>query len=250
VRPNDKGQEFAARLLEWFATHERRLPWRWGRPPYEIAVAVVMLQHTAVASAAPVYERFLARYPTVEALAAADPARVRALVAPLGLPARAERLVRLARAVVQEHGGQFPDDEAALRALPGIGQYGAATIACLGFGRRAAMVDVNVVRILARVFSAPAGADVRSLAAQRALLLEVMPQGREGAFNTALLDLGALVCTARRPKCPICPERPICDYADGAQLSAGVSAGAWRGGRRSGSDARLRRQAGDEKGGG
>jgi A/G-specific adenine glycosylase len=248
VTHEDKMNAFAGCLLSWFREHERDLPWRWGRPAYEIAVAVVMLQHTSVASAAPVFCRLVERYPTVERLAAADPEEVRALVGPLGLPARAERLVRLARAVVEQHGGAFPKDEAALRALPGIGHYGAATIACLAFGRRAAMIDVNVVRILARVFSVPGGTDARSLEAQRALLLRVLDTlppgwaehaapvgsrrrtpgeqgsdthagrkttagGAYGAFSTALLDLGALVCTARRPKCPVCPAQPVCDYA-------------------------------------
>ncbi len=120
--------------------HERQLPWlpwRWGKPPYEIAVAVVILQHASVASAAPVYERFLQRCPKVEALAAADPAHVRALVGPLGLPARTERLMRLALTVMHKHDRRLPEAEAALRTLPGIGQYGAATIPCPAGGRSA-----------------------------------------------------------------------------------------------------------------
>ena len=200
-------------LLGWYDAHGRSLPWR-ARPgsavpdPYRVWLSEVMLQQTTTAAVAPYFAEFTRRWPTVEALAAADDAQVMAAWAGLGYYARARNLVACARAVAAR-GGTFPDTEQELRALPGLGQYTAAAVAAIAFGRRAVVVDANVERVVARLFAIDAplpGARSEIYAAAD----RITPDSRAGDFAQATMDLGATICTARTPRCLLCPLAGPC----------------------------------------
>jgi A/G-specific adenine glycosylase len=200
-------------LLAWYDDHARVLPWRAppGAPPpdpYRVWLSEVMLQQTTVAAVIPYFARFTARWPTVEALAMAQDADVMAAWAGLGYYARARNLLACARAVAAM-GGAFPDSEAELRALPGLGHYTAAAVAAIAFGRRAVVVDANVERVVARLFAIseplPAGK-----AAIRTGAETITPAQRPGDFAQAMMDLGAGVCTTRAPRCQVCPLSDHC----------------------------------------
>jgi A/G-specific adenine glycosylase len=203
----------SAALLCWYAVDKRRLPWRaenGARPdPYRIWLSEVMLQQTTVAAVKPYFERFTARWPMVKALAAAEDGEVMAAWAGLGYYARARNLLACARAVAAEHQGRFPDDEAALRRLPGIGAYTAAAIAAIAFGRRAVAVDSNVERVVARLHAVkemlPAARPKL-----RALADAMTPAEGAGDFAQAMMDLGSSICTPRNPDCGRCPIGAWC----------------------------------------
>ena len=214
---------FAARLLRWYDAHARALPWRMPPgsgavpDPYRIWLAEVMLQQTTVTAVAGYWQRFTARWPTVADLAAADDAEVMAAWAGLGYYARARNLLACARAVVAQHGGRFPDSEAELRTLPGIGDYTAAAVAAIAFGRPAVVIDANIERVIAR--HAAIGEPLPSAkSAVRAVLAPLVPASRAGDFAQALMDLGATICAVRAPRCAACPLA-----ADCAGRAAGVA---------------------------
>ena len=203
-----------AALLCWYAVDKRRLPWRSEGSalpdPYRVWLSEVMLQQTTVAAVKPYFENFIRAWPTVAALAAADDGDVMRAWAGLGYYARARNLLACARAIVADHGGRFPDDEAALRRLPGIGAYTAAAIAAIAFGKRAVAIDGNVERVVSRLFAvkAPmpgARAEIRALADR------LVPQQRAGDFAQAMMDLGSSICTARNPDCGRCPLSAWCE---------------------------------------
>jgi A/G-specific adenine glycosylase len=212
----------AASLLAWYDRHRRDLPWR-ARPgespdPYAVWLSEVMLQQTTVAAVGPRFARFLARFPTAEALAAARWEEVAQEWAGLGYYARARNLHAAARAVVGR--GGFPRDEAGLAALPGVGAYTAAAVAAIAFGRPAVPVDGNVERVMARLFAVEAplpGAKGRLAALAREVGAQGPARARPGDFAQALFDLGASLCTPRRPVCALCPWRGAC-----AGLAAGL----------------------------
>jgi A/G-specific adenine glycosylase len=177
--------------------------------PYHVWLSEIMLQQTTVAAVAPYFERFTQRWPTIAALAAAEDADVMAAWAGLGYYARARNLLACARLVTAQYGGMFPDEEAQLRALPGIGDYTAAAIAAIAFGRRAVVVDANVERVVARLFAITkplpgAKADIRH-ACDR-----ITPIERSGDFAQAMMDLGATLCSPRAPRCGECPLAQQC----------------------------------------
>jgi len=206
-----KVRAFRRRLLGWYARHRRDLPWRGVRDPYAILVSEVMLQQTQVARVVEFYGRFLARYPTVEDLAAARADEVRESWDGLGYYARARNLHAAARRIVRDQGSGFPDRPDELRRLPGIGRYTAGAVASLAFGVDVAAVDTNAERVLARVFGVRGSR--KSAARTRrvwALASALLPRGRSADWNQALMDLGATVCSARAPRCPICPVAAIC----------------------------------------
>ena len=212
----------ADRLLAWYDRHARVLPWRAppGSPrpdPYRVWLSEVMLQQTTVAAVKSYFAAFTQRWPTVEALADAEDAEVMAAWAGLGYYARARNLLACARAV-RDSGGRFPQSEAELRALPGLGAYTAAAVAAIAFGQRAVVVDANVERVVARLF-AIAEPLPQARAAIRARTDDITPQGRggditpqlrAGDFAQAMMDLGATVCTPRAPKCLLCPLSADC----------------------------------------
>lgn len=211
----------AAALLQWYDRHRRSLPWRappGERPdPYRVWLSEIMLQQTTVATVGPYFDRFVARWPSLRALAAASLDEVLHEWQGLGYYARARNLHACAKAVVARHGGDFPADVARLRALPGIGEYTAGAIAAIAFDQRFAAVDGNAERVMARVFAerAPLPAVKPRLRAHAAALV---PQRRAGDFAQALMDLGATICTPRRPRCVLCPWRRDC-----AATKAGIA---------------------------
>jgi A/G-specific adenine glycosylase len=207
-------------LLDWFAANRRDLPWRRSRDPYRILVSEVMLQQTQVDRVLPYYEAFLNRFPDVEALASAPTAEVIKSWAGLGYNRRAVNLQRTARYVVEHFGGEFPSDVEALRTLPGVGPYTAGAIACFAFERDVAFVDTNIRRVLHRLFvgvdvPAPSASDREIVAIAEA----AVPAGEGWTWNQALMEFGALQCTARKPACVICPVQSSC-RAFPAALSA------------------------------
>lgn len=204
-------------LLAWYHSEARRLPWRTNHDPYRVLVSEVMLQQTQAARVEPVYLAFLRQFPDIRSLAAAPLAEVIRAWDGLGYNRRAVNLHRAARAVVERHDGRIPDDLAALRALPGVGEYTARAVLVFAFGQDIAPMDVNVSRVVAR---AALGVPRSRVELQRAAD-DLVPPGEGGEWASALMDLGARYCTARAPRCVACPVAAAC---------------AWRGLADSGSD--------------
>jgi A/G-specific adenine glycosylase len=214
---DQRAATFRRRLLRWYGRHARTLPWRGGHDPYAVLVSEIMLQQTQVTRVATYYVRFLARYPTVGALASASADAVRDSWEGLGYYARARNLHAAARQVVREHGGVFPREVDGLRRLPGIGRYTAAAVASIAYGTDVGTVDTNISRVLHRVFRlrGPRGSSAHTRRLwQRAESL--VPRGRAGDWNQALMDLGATICVARTPRCDACPVETVC----GSRLSS------------------------------
>ncbi|WP_010137848.1 A/G-specific adenine glycosylase [Oceanicola sp. S124] len=208
----------AADLLSWYDRHARQMPWRTGpaeraagqRPdPYHVWLSEVMLQQTTVAAVRDYFTRFTTLWPTVGALAAEEDARVMGEWAGLGYYARARNLLKCARVVVSDHGGQFPDTREGLLKLPGVGPYTAAAIASIAFDRPEVVVDGNVERVMARLHDihTPLPAAKPELTERAAALT---PEERPGDYAQAVMDLGATICTPRNPACGICPWRAPC----------------------------------------
>jgi A/G-specific adenine glycosylase len=216
------GPDTVAALLDWYDRERRDLPWRAKRrkkaDPYAVWLSEIMLQQTTVKAVIPFYLRFLQRWPTISDLAAASLNDVLAAWAGLGYYSRARNLHKGAQAVVRDHGGRFPQTEAELRALPGVGPYTAAAIAAIAFGVPATPVDGNIERVVSRLFAVKkplpaAKAEIKRLAAT------LTPQRRPGDFAQAMMDLGAAVCTPKRPSCLMCPLQTDC-----AAHAAGIAA--------------------------
>lgn len=200
-----------AAILEAFDLHARELPWRSSVDPYAVWVSEVMLQQTQVQRVIPFFERFLARFPTVEVLARAELGDVLAAWSGLGYYARARRLHQAARAVVEEHRGRLPDTVEALEALPGFGRYTAGAVASIAFGRAAPAVDGNVARVFARLFAIEGQPGDRAREALLWELAALLVSGpRPGDWNQALMELGATVCLPATPSCGRCPVAELC----------------------------------------
>lgn len=212
-RPSPEPSSLAADLLAWYDRHRRLLPWRAApgrRPdPYRVWLSEIMLQQTTVATVGPYFADFLARWPTLDALAAAELDAVLHAWQGLGYYARARNLHRCARELVERHRGRFPDTEAGLRALPGIGAYTAAAIAAIAFDRPATVVDGNVERVMARLFAVAEPLPQAKPALHR-LAATLTPRQRPGDYAQAVMDLGATICQPRRPRCLLCPWRAAC----------------------------------------
>ncbi|WEX07810.1 A/G-specific adenine glycosylase [Chelativorans sp. AA-79] len=214
----EAGNQVGDALLAWYDRHHRRLPWRMPpdqirrghRPdPYRVWLSEIMLQQTTVGAVKPYFDRFLQRWPTVEALAAADIDDVMKAWAGLGYYSRARNLKKCAEAVSERHDGAFPATEGALKALPGIGEYTAAAIAAIAFDRPAAVVDGNVERVITRLraIETPLPAAKGEI---REIVAALLPETRPGDFAQAMMDLGATICTPRRPSCILCPVAADC----------------------------------------
>jgi A/G-specific adenine glycosylase len=216
VHPSGGAQDSipsAANLLDWYDRHRRDLPWRAAAgaspDPYRVWLSEIMLQQTTVTAVAPYFIRFLARWPSVEALAAAGLDDVLRSWAGLGYYARARNLHACARTVVQNFRGRFPSTEAELAELPGIGPYTAAAIAAIAFGAQTAAVDGNVERVVARLFALEQ--ELPAVKPQlRKLATRLVPPLRSGDFAQAMMDLGATICTPKRPACALCPWMEPC----------------------------------------
>jgi A/G-specific adenine glycosylase len=211
-------------LLAWFVAHQADLPWRRRRDAYAVWVSEIMLQQTQVATVIPYFERFMARFPTIDALAEAPLDAVLKAWEGLGYYSRARNLHRTAQLVTAEYGGQFPSDPVLLQKLPGIGRYTAGAIASLAFGIAAPVLDGNVIRVLTRLFDI--ADDVTQSRTQRKLwnlAAELLPVGQAGAWNEALMELGRRICTAPTPRCQECPLTAQCAaFANDTHLSRPV----------------------------
>jgi A/G-specific adenine glycosylase len=212
--PASDRRRFRRRLLSWYRRHGRDLPWRKTADPYHILVSEVMLQQTQVHRVLPKYTEWLTKYPSLDALAAAPEADVTASWYPLGYNVRPRRLQAIAREAVAHYGGRLPSDEQTLRSFKGIGAYTAGAIRSFAFRERAAILDTNVARVLLRVFLG--NGDPKRHATRRqlwALSHALVPPRQAFDFNQALMDLGAMICVARHPKCLVCPMNDCCRAA-------------------------------------
>jgi len=204
-------QRFRRQLLAWYRKHGRDLPWRKTTDPYHILVSEMMLQQTQVDRVLPKYHEWLRKYPSLEALADAAVEDVTSTWYPLGYNIRPHRLHSIARETVDRFGGTLPSDEETLRSFKGIGEYTAGALRSFAFGQRAAILDTNVARVLLRVFLGKG--DVKRHATRRTLWQiseALVPHRHVFDFNQALMDFGATVCVARKPRCLLCPLRSIC----------------------------------------
>ena len=202
-------------ILHWYAAHQRDLPWRHPEAtPWAVLVSEIMLQQTPVSRVLPVYTAWLARWPTPAALAAATAGDALRAWGRLGYPRRAIRLYQTAQALVEWHGGAVPASVTALLALPGIGPYTAAAVASFAFGQRHAVLDTNVRRVLARLISGQELPPVSASAAEQKLAESLLPEEPAVAarWSVAVMELGALVCTAARPQCASCPVAGSCAW--------------------------------------
>lgn len=210
-KPPANAVAFRRRLLRWFRKHGRDLPWRRTRDPYQILVSEFMLQQTQVSRVEPFYRRFVSRYPTINSLAAARPGAVRESWDGLGYYRRAANLHRLSRDIVEHHGGALPRDPKALRALPGVGLYTAGAVAAFAYEQPVAAVDTNVARVIQRAFHPRTPrTPIHNRLQETAQALQPRPGASAWAFNQALMELGALTCRARSPRCGECPVRSEC----------------------------------------
>ena len=212
-------------ILDWYAAHQRDLPWR--RPeatPWAVLVSEIMLQQTPVARVLPVYAAWLARWPTPASLAASPAGEAVRAWGRLGYPRRAIRLHATAQALVERHGGEVPASADVLRALPGIGSYTAAAVVSFAFGQRHAVLDTNVRRVLARLISGQELPSPSPSAAERRLAEALLPEQPAVAarWSVAVMELGALVCTAARPQCARCPVAASCAWRRAGHPVAGA----------------------------
>ena len=207
--PLSKKRKFQRRLLKWYDESGRDLPWRRTEDPYKILVSEVMLQQTQVDRVIPKFHEFLQKYPTIQDLAEACPDDVRKTWSPLGYNIRPYRLHGIACETMERYGGSIPSKEEELLSMKGIGRYTAGAIRSFAFQKDAAILDTNVMRVLHRIFIGKG--DPKKQKPMLWLLSEkLIPKGKGYDFNQALMDFGAMVCTARKPFCLLCPMRDIC----------------------------------------
>ena len=209
-----QGRKLAQELLKWYRRHKRDLPWRRTKDPYRVWLSEVMLQQTRVTAVIPYYERFLKRFPTVDRLAQAPDQDLLGVWSGLGYYRRVRQMKAAAQEVVSEFGSEFPGGYDGLRKLPGIGDYTAAAIASITRGEKRAVLEGNVIRVLTRLFDDDrdiARPSVKSdLQAQAQALIETVGPRSGGTFNQAMMELGATVCTPRKPQCLVCPLSEFC----------------------------------------
>jgi A/G-specific adenine glycosylase len=214
-------QQLRRRLLAWYADHARDLPWRKSRDPYRVWVSEIMLQQTQVATVRDYFKRFIAAFPTVDELAAADEQQVLWLWEGLGYYRRARQLHAAAKQIVAEHASQFPKSVDELQSLPGIGRYTAGAITSIAFGLRAPILEANTIRLLSRLIAYRD--DPLKAAGQRLLwqiATDILPSADVAQFNQALMELGSLICTPAEPKCDSCPLTAVCRASAAGQQHA------------------------------
>jgi A/G-specific adenine glycosylase len=207
----EKQTRFRATLLAWYDEYGRDLPWRQTSDPYHILVSEIMLQQTQVDRVIPKYHEFLEKYPDVHTLADAETDDVKETWKPLGYNIRPVRLQMIAREVQAEYGGQIPDTPETLQQLKGIGKYTAGAVSCFGYNKAVPLVDTNVDRLLQRVFYGQNTSENTKESKQIwELAAQLVPQQQAFDYNQALMDFGALMCTARKPLCLLCPMHAFC----------------------------------------
>jgi len=201
-------------LLDWAAISGRSFPWRETNNPFHVLIAEMMLRRTQARQVVPVYQTFIATYPDATALANASADAIAQDLYSLGLAWRGPAFQAMARALVEDHAGQVPDDYGALKKLPGIGDYVAAAVCCFAFGQAVILADTNTVRVVGRIFGVPTHAESRRRKPIRQLLEQLLDREHPRTFNLALLDLAALICLPVRPRCPQCPISAFCKSAE------------------------------------
>jgi A/G-specific adenine glycosylase len=202
---------FSEQIVKWYASQGRKLPWRNSPDPYAVWVSEIMLQQTRVEAVIPYFERWMERFPTISALAAASEQEVLSVWEGLGYYSRARNLYKAAGIVAEKYNGNIPRDLAILRSLPGIGRYTVGAIASMAFGQDVATLDANLRRVFARVFNIAEQADsANGEGILWKLAQEHLPKGQAGDYNQALMDLGATICLPRNPRCLLCPLRELC----------------------------------------
>ena len=207
-----------SKLLSWFEQNKRVFPWRkrFNHPdPYLILFAEVMLQRTRADQVARVYLEFIREYPDFQSLSQAPRSEVRKSLRPLGLNWRIGRILDLIEFLQRKHGGRIPSDYNELLQLPGVGPYVASAVMCYAFLEPMVAIDVNVVRVLSRIFGIPYTKNTKSSKALRELAASLIPEGKARELNLCLLDFGALVCTTNNPRCNVCPVKGQCRYFQG-----------------------------------
>ena len=212
-------RSFQRRVLAWYTVDGRDLPWRKSRDPYAILVSEILSHQTQISRVVPVYEQVLGRYPTVRAMAKAPLADIKAITDPLGYKIRGSWLHAAALQVADRADGRFPETLEELRRLPGVGRYTAAAVMNFAHQRDAPLLDTNVARLLRRHFGVSATARART-AELWALAAAVIPRGKGYLINQALMDLGAMVCRSRSPRCDDCPLRLSCDFRRNTRLGS------------------------------
>jgi A/G-specific adenine glycosylase len=200
-------------LLKWFRKHGRNYPWRRKRDPYHVLMAEIMLQRTKADQVMPVYRSFLRKFPDPYVLADATSKEIGDVFAKLGLRWRAKKVKKLARALILQHNGRIPDSREKLLSLPGVGEYTADAVLCFAYGKDVAVIDANVCRVIERVFGIKSCGEARRDPQFRQIAQRLVPPKRAREFNWAIIDLAALVCTPRNPKCAECPLRKLCSFS-------------------------------------
>jgi A/G-specific adenine glycosylase len=204
-------ERFQKKLLAWFVKNQRPLPWRLHYRPYEVWVSEIMLQQTQVETVLPYYRRWMKSFPDIDTLANASEEKVLKLWEGLGYYSRARNLRQSARTIMEKFGGRFPEDHGEILSLKGVGRYTAGAISSIAFNREKPIVDGNVLRVLSRVYAIKKSIDIPSQREDFWRLQErLIPKGMARDFNQALMELGALVCSAQNPKCLLCPVRELC----------------------------------------
>jgi len=211
--------KFRRALTKWYRLHGRDLPWRKTSNPYAILVSEFMLQQTQVVAVLPYYDEWLRRFPDFDSLAHASQSNILHAWQGLGYYARARNLHAAAKIITRDHDGNFPSDVAQMRKLPGVGRYTANAIATFAFDRSVSIVEANITRVLARLFDMRHSVD-SSMGREKIwrYASELLPKRRAALHNSALMDLGALICTARAPKCRSCPVQKLCRAKDPISL--------------------------------
>ncbi len=203
---------FRQKLLEWWRENQRVFPWRTTTDPYRILVSEVLLHRTRAGQVATLYQEFFGRFPTIADLAESPLDDVKRLLQSLGLRWRTELLHRMAAEIMEKHGGRIPSQREVLESLPGVSHYIASAVRCFAFGFPEVLLDTNTVRILGRVFGLRVTEGSRRSRRFRELYGSLLDRERPREFNYAMIDLGALVCTARNPRHSVCPFLKICKY--------------------------------------
>ena len=205
-------KKLSERLLEWYEKNKRKFIWRKINDPYEILIAEIMLQRTKADQVEPVYRLFLKEFPNVQKLNEANEITIKGYFSQLGLLWRAQLVKDLAKELMQRFKGKVPGNRAELISLPGVGEYIADAVLSFAYGRDVAVVDTNVCRVISRVFDLKAKGEARRDPKFRKIAQEMLPAGKSRNFNLAMIDLAALVCIPKKPKCHICPLNNLCAY--------------------------------------
>lgn len=214
----EKKEYFETTLSNWFKLNARDFPWRYDPDPYKVLISEILLQKTRAENVVPVYNKFIKRYPNIVTLSLASEEEIRKEIEILGLSIqRAKKIKMLGEVLIEKYGGVIPDNKEELLKLPGVGSYIANAVLCFAFDYNVPLLDTNIGRIIERLFSIKASGEERKKTRVWDLIATFIPEGKSRNFNYALIDFGALTCTARNAKHNLCPLHQICDYYSSLQ---------------------------------